>query len=153
MLFNILECFSTFQTYSCEVIFGQIGVINWLDFEWYGFVKCSNRERVSYFFNVRFHFKVCVFYGFGFKGFCQMLLKMRQVNVVGKSPVRACLILSWKLDHDSWHFISNFFTQSELIEPFTPMTAQLGIRFFPLLSQHTVGYAPPWETWLRTLHW
>ena len=30
---------------------------------------------------------------------------------------------------------------------------QLGIHFFLFLSLHTVRDAPPWETWLRTLHW
>ena len=32
-----------------------------------------------------------------------------------------------------------------------PQAAPLGIHFF--ISQHTVKDAPPWRTWLRTLHW
>ena len=43
------------------------------------------------------------------------------------------------------------FTQSELVGPALPRAAQLGIHFFN--SQHTVRDAPPWGTWLRTLHW
>ena len=41
--------------------------------------------------------------------------------------------------------------QSEFIEPVSSQAAQLSIHFF--LSQHEARDAPPWGTWLRTLHW
>ena len=50
--------------------------------------------------------------------------------------------------NQSWYIIS----QCELIEPVLPQGAQQGVHFLFLL-QHTVRDAPPWGTWLRTLHW
>ena len=57
----------------------------------------------------------------------------------------------WGLERPNFSSLLNFLPNLSLLSLFRPR--QYGYASIFSLSQHTVRDAPPWGTWLRTLHW